>query len=286
MRRRNMFDFVLRRAYCVLRNYKDIIAFCLIVAISLFVSGCGTSYSFKRQQASSEPIPAFESTKQLRVGERLTYEIRWMGIPVAIATLHVKETTQVQGKEAYHVVAGVKSNKFLSAIFRVDDEFHSYIQKDKFRTLKFVKRQAEGRYRSHEVVDYDYEAGIATYRSLLNGSEKTMSIETDLQDDFSAIYYFRMQDIKIGERIVMNVNADEKDWKVEAKVLHKGVMKLKRLGQFKAFIIEPTASTNGKKLKKGRIWIWFSADSRRIPLLARVRTPIVGTANAVLTKIE
>src|SRR3989338_5802194 len=50
------------------------------------VSGCGTSFHFKKLQQMEKETPAITAAKQeLRVGERLTYEIKWMGVPVGIA---------------------------------------------------------------------------------------------------------------------------------------------------------------------------------------------------------
>jgi hypothetical protein len=223
----------------------------------------------------------------LRVGEKLTYEIRWMGIPVGIASFAVKETSQINARDCYHIVVRVNSNSFLSKIYKVDDEFHTYMDKEKLYTLRFMKKQSEGRYRSQEVVDYDQQAHTGIYRSLLNNTSKNLVITENAQDDLSAIYYFRMQDIVPDKPVAMNVNADEKNWILEITVLQAGSMSLYRIGKLNAIEVEPKArTTDGKPLKKGRVWIWFSADENRIPIAAKAKAAIVGTVTAVLTDIE
>jgi len=269
--------------YAIRYTLNAVACFILIFAIS----GCGSSFHFSRREFPKGPASDISGSHQLRIGEKLTYEIRWMGIPVAIASFNVKETVNINARECYHIEVWVRSNAFLSKIYRVDDEFHTFIDKEKLYSLRFIKRQAEGRYRSYEVVDYDQEVHQAIYKSFLNNSRKDFAIRENSQDDLSAIYCFRIRDVTVGGSVVMDVNADEKNWVLHIDVLQQGVMRLHRIGNLKAIEVEPRAvSADGKPLEKGRAWIWFSADENRIPLAAKARAAIVGTVTAVLTKVE
>jgi hypothetical protein len=262
------------------------------VFISLICgSGCGRSFHFSKLQTAGvlkeQQHALIAGRRDLRVGEKLTYEIRWMGIPVGIASFNVKEIERVNERDCYHIVATVRSNSFLSKIYRVEDEFQTYIDKEMLYSHRFIKKQAEGRYRSQEIVNYDQDKHTGIYKSLLNNSTKELIIPEKAQDDLSAIYYFRMQDIDVPSAIAMNVNADEKNWLLRIEVLRKGIMNLPRIGNLEAIEVEPSATrTDGKPLKKGRIWLWFGADENRIPLAAKANAPIVGTVSAVLTQIE
>ena len=269
----------------------DFIKIFVIVFFLPLISGCGRGFHFSRQDilgvAPGQPETVMPARHDLRLGEKLTYEIKWMGIPVGIASFNVKEISQINGRDCYHIMVSVRSNSFLSKIYRVDDEFHTYMDKEKLHSLRFMKRQSEGRYRSHEVVDYDQEAHTGVYRSLINNSTQNLVITDNAQDNLSAIYYFRMQDLEPARPVLINVNADEKNWILNIKVLQAGSMSLYRIGKLKAIEVEPKAqTTEGKPLQKGRVWIWFSADENRIPLVAKARAAIVGTVTAVLTDIE
>lgn len=256
---------------------------CLVFA----VSGCGSSFHFSRKALPKGAPSTISGSRQLRIGEKLTYQIRWMGIPVGIASFVVKEIANIRGRDCYHIRVWVRSNAFLSKIYRVDDEFHTYIDKERLHSLRFMKRQSEGGYRSHEIVDYDQETHKAVYRSLLNNSKKDFTIAENSQDDLSAIYCFRMRDVKAGESVLMNVNADEKNWILHIDVLRRGVMRLPRIGNLNAIEVEPhTRTMEGKPLEKGKAWIWFGADENRIPLAAKAKAAIVGTVTAVLTEVE
>lgn len=263
---------------------------CLLFIIAL--SGCGSSFHFSK--SSILKSGAFGESgvmigqHKLRVGEKLTYEVRWMGVPVGLARFDVKETSWINGRECYHIVATVKSNAFLSKIYRVEDEFHSYVDKEKLCSMRFIKKQSEGRYRSHEVVDYDHSRRKAVYKSMLNGTTKEFDIKEWTQDDLSSIYCFRIQDIDLNKKIFMDVNADEKNWILEIRILERGFMNISRIGKVEAIEVEPVAkrADDSKKLQKGRLWIWFGADEARIPLAAKARASIVGTVTAVLTNVE
>jgi len=263
---------------------------CFLFLVSV-LSGCGRSFHFSRQASllgsASQPTGIIGARHDFRVGEKLTYEIKWMGVPVGLAYFNIKEIVEVNGRECYHIIVVVKSNTFLSKIYRVEDEFHSYIDKEKLYSLRFIKKQSEGNYRSHEVVDYDQEAHKAVYRSLRNGSVKEFTIPENTQDDLSAIYCFRIQDIDLSKKISLPVNADEKNWNLEIRILERGSMNLSRIGSVDAIEVEPVViSTEGKKLQKGRLWIWFAADENRIPLAAKAKAAIVGTVSAVLTDVD
>jgi len=271
-------------------RFAGLLAMTCIFLLVIILSGCGGSFHFTRQRFLMDPntlskiVPA---KQELRVGEKLTYEVKWMGIPVGIAVFNVKEIAQINNRDCYHVVVSVRTNAFLSKLYRVDDEFDTYIDKEKLYTLQFIKKQSENKYKSCEVVDYDQEKHTAVYKSLLNDSTKDLVVLENTQDDLSCIYYFRMHNVNVGSQIAMNVNADEKNWIITIDVLQEGVMNLGRIGNLSAMEVEPRAKrVDGKTLKKGRLWIWFSTDENRIPLAAKANAPIVGTVSAVLTNIE
>jgi len=57
-------------------------------------------------------------------------------------------------------------------------------------------------------------------------------------------------------------------------------------GIFDAFLVEPLAKFKGIFLRKGKLWIWFSSDARRLPLVVKTKIPIVGYIVVVVTNIE
>ena len=220
------------------------------------------------------PFQEIQAPQQTpRVGEKLTYSVRWMGIEVGQAQLEVRELTELQGRPVYHAVATTRSNRFLSMFYRVNDEIHTYIDAEGLFPRRFVKHQQEGRYRADEEMVYDHEKGIATYRSFLNGSVKQMEIPKGVQDSLSVLYAFRLKPVEIGKSVFLPVNADEKNWNLEVQLLKIGFLEGLPAGPRAAILAEPLAQFHGVFVRKGRVWIWFHTATHRAPLLMRARLP-------------
>ncbi len=268
--------------------------FVIVILSVLFLgSGCASSLWIKDRCliydkethsfiAADKKIP--EAKKSLRVGERLKYEIRWLGMVAGEAMLWVKEITNHNGRQAYHIVSTVESNKYISKIYKVKDEVHTYVDCENFNSLRFEKHLREGNYKCDEAMEYDPEGGMAVYEA--SDKRFAMTIQKDTQDALSCLYYYRLQNIEVGKSIFMNVNADEKNWKLEVKALETQTVEVANQGVFNAFMVEPAAMFKGIFIKKGRMWIWFSADERRLPLVVKTRIPLIGHIVIVLTNIE
>ena len=56
--------------------------------------------------------------------------------------------------------------------------------------------------------------------------------------------------------------------------------------KWEAILLEPYAQLKGKKVDKGRVSAYFSADKRRLPLMATVKGPIFSEVTISLVKIE
>ena len=225
------------------------------------------------------------ANKSLRVGERYTYLVRWMGIPIGYASLHVKEIVKLNGREAYHIIAEAESNEFLSKFYRVKDVVHTYIDKEELYSVRFEKYQYEGGYRSEEIIEFDQNNHRATYKSLLNKSTKEFEISEKVQDAASCFYYFRLLDVEVGKSYFLDVNCDEKNWKLEVRVLEAKPVELRKVGVINAFVVEPYPKFKGFFVKRGRVWAYFSADGRRVPLLFKMQSPW-GIVTGVITNYK
>ena len=230
-----------------------------------------------------EPNPGM---KQPVVGEKLTYILRWGLIPVGWATLHVKGIEELNGRKVYLIAMTAWSNSFLSAIYKVKDYVETYVDVESQCSRRFYKKQFEGGYQTNEEMLYDQENRHATYHSFRNGMTKEMEIPANVQDALSSIYYFRTLPLEEGKSVFMDVNADEKNWVLEVQILDlKKNWEVRRMGSFDAFYIEPLAKFKGMFERRGRVWVWVSADHRRLPLLVKSKVPF-GSVTGTLVKAE
>jgi hypothetical protein len=252
-------------------------AFTISILISLFLPPAF---------AEDPPVsPVAEApSKKLFVGEKLTYSIRYLGIPVGKAESEVKEMAEINGRQAYHTEVNIRSAKILDLIYKVRDVHHSYLDAEKLHSLRYEKILKEGHYRADEVMEYDQEQHRATYFSRLNQSRKEMLIPPNVQDQLSCGFWFRLQEIRPHTRVGIAVNADEKNWDMEVKILNTTKIRLKGFGEREAVEVEPEIQYQGLFVKRGKIRGWIGLDERRIPLKMTVKIPVLGAVTAHLVE--
>ena len=204
-----------------------------------------------------------------------------MGLPVGSGWIEVKELVELDGRRAYHIEARGQSNDLLSVFYPINDVIHSYLDAVTLQPLRFEKDQREGHYRAQEIVTFDHAARTARYRSLLNGSEKTIALPEDAQDLISALYWFRSQPLAHLDRLHVPLYTDEKIYDTRILIKPPVLLELLKRGTFPCLVVEPEAVFKGLLVKRGRIWAFITADRHRLPLLVRATTPW-GQMSAVL----
>lgn len=220
---------------------------------------------------STTAAPAIPDSTGVVEGESFRFKVVWMGVP--IGTGEVRIETAPERPDAWLVTAVAKSNEFLSTFCLVHDVMTSLVSKEDFTAIRAEKSIQEGRYKAHERLDFDTSKNIAYYESFTNGSKKEILLEGKTLDILGAFYWFRLQKLVPGEGVITRVTADEKNWEMKVKVLRTERLEIRKRGVFDTFVAEPVAKFKGVFVKRGRAWVHFTADSRRIPLRIRMNTP-------------
>lgn len=258
----------------------------LILLLLLVLSGLSpASQNFAaRRPAASRALPA-EAIREPRVGERLRYEVSWMGIPVGLGELWVKERIFESGREMFHIVAVARTNDFLSKIYSVEDVIHSYLDTTTLTSVRFRKTVREGSYRADEAVTYDEAAQKGRYESMTNGSTKSFDIGVPARDVVAAFFWVRRQRFEIGRSVKTGVNNGEKDYDLTVEVISREAKEMRGMGVRDVFLIEPKTALKGVLEKRGRVWIHLENTPERTPLLITFKTPF-GPITGVLKSAE
>lgn len=273
------------KIFSILRDsgsQKKIDFLCLwsVLVLCLLVPSVSASEMEKIYPAAEKP------SGKIFLGEKMTFQVSYLGIPVGEAVSEVKEIVKIKDREAYHIVINVRSAPILEWIYPVNDIHHSYIDKERFHSLRYQKLISEGHYQTHELMEYDQENHLGEFYSYKDKTRKQMFIPKNVQDQISCGYWFRMQDIRPDFKISIPVNADEKNWELQA-VMHKvKERKIKGVGIFQAMEVEPVFMFEGFFVRRGKVRGWVSMDERRIPLVMKVKVPILGDVKATLIKYE
>lgn len=232
------------------------------------------------EESEARDIRLEPARQELVIGERLSFRGRWLALPVGRGWIEVKERTELAGRPVYHIQAEGVSTDILSKFYPIHDVLHSYLDVETLQPVQFEKSQREGHYRAEEVVRFDIAHGVAHYQSLLRpdrpdieDSKKTVPIPADVHDLISAFYWLRRQSMTMGQPLVVNIYSDEKVYPTEMLPV-KGIrLELRKRGTFDAVLVEPKPKFKGIMIRRGRIWVYLSADARRLPLYVKVATP-------------
>ncbi|MCK5534715.1 DUF3108 domain-containing protein [bacterium] len=253
-----------------------------------------------KQQKVKESIPEKDKTEQVfnqkelaegkefkwrkvennafRVGEKLTFAIKWGAITAGYSTLEVREILEINGRKVYHIVAKTRSTSFFDKIYKVRDTVETFVDVESICSWRFRKELNEGKYHSLKETIYDQKNHLA----ITNGN--VVKVVPFVQDVLSALYYLRTHDIEVGEKYDIDVNTDKKNWALRVKVSKEEIVKTKA-GKFRTVCIEPVLREEGIFKQKGRLWIWVTNDSRKMPVLMESKI-MVGSIVAVLVKLK
>lgn len=232
--------------------------------------------------SASPPIEA--PSGKLTVGEKLLFDVYWMGLHVGLGSLEVKEIVEQNGRFAYHVVAIARTNDTLSKLYPIYDEIHSKIDTEEFFSYEFTKNLKEGRYRADEKVIFDQEKGKGFYESFLNQSRKEFELRPKAQDFLSIFYWFRVQPVEVGQSAHAVISDKGKDYDVEMRVLRKEKKELRGGQTVWTMEVEPKTRYKEVLYQRGRGWVHFTITPARIPVLIRISTPF-GPVTAVLRNV-
>lgn len=207
------------------------------------------------------------------VGQQLRFRIYWGIIPVAETRVSV-ERVDYEGCEAAAIRVKTRSNAVVEKIYPVDDLIESIVDPRSLLPWRFTKKLSEGRYRCHEVTEFDRGRGRARWRSLLSGRTKEYPIEHDTRDLVSFMFSLRAARFVPGRRYHYQVMADEKIYDLWVKVLRREEVRLLDGTRIECLRLEPEAAFQGLFVRKGKMWIWVTAKPPLVVARVVARVPV------------
>jgi len=243
-----------------------------------------------------------EILRIFREGERLVYDVTWLGLKAGEATLEAQGVVNVDGHQAYHLVTMARTTPVISKIFRVDDRTESLLQTNPMRTLQFDKNLREGRYRHNSQTVFDQDRGIAVFRYLdFSKVPKEITRQDEAErygkyvtqefpltpgalDELSVLYYVRTLPLLAGTTVTAKVFASKKNWELEVKVLGRETLQTV-LGPRETLKVEPLLKYEGIFQQKGRMIVWLTDDTARIPVQMKSEI-VIGSFVTTLTRRE
>lgn len=220
-------------------------------------------------------------------GEKLSYDVVWSVFRAGEVNVTLQDVS-VGSRNEYEVIATARSEGFTSLLINIDDEFRSFFSPQTLCSQRISKKVREGRRRKDTLLVFD------SIRKLALLDERDLSLpgapakhdENEIppcvENVVAAFYYLRRQPFEVGHTIELPVNDGSKTAQVVVEIQAREKVQTP-IGTFDTFRTEPRVF-NGLLKRKGRMLIWFSADSQRLPIRVKAviaAGSIIGTLRSV-----
>ncbi len=230
---------------------------------------------------ATEPVSARPLLSQVafQEGERLVYDIAYLGAKTGVAIFEIKDKVQFNGRAIYPILLTAQSNDLVSLFYRVDDRVETHMDAEGLYTHYLNVKQHQGRKKRNKTINFDQIQHQAV--QFKNNKTETFEIPPAVQDSLSSLYFFRSRELpKVGTSTYIDVHESEKNWKLELRALKREEVKTP-VGIFQTIKVQALVRYEGLFMDKGDVFIWFSDDVKRIPVLIKTRIKI-GSVTATL----
>lgn len=233
------------------------------VAPKLAFSGPDTA----EDEKDVEKIPRPTVNRAFAAGEKLTFEVRAIGILGGYATLEVDDYQSINGRPCYPLTAKAKSAFPFSGFYPVNDVQTSFFDAVDFISWRFQNDVHEGNYEAHNRENYD-QLKHAVVRQHNQEAPEQVDVQPFTQDIISCFYYFRLLPLDVGKKFMIPTCSGGKNYKMIVKVVSREKVTVPA-GTFDCFRTKPFVKYGTVFRNKEDIDLWVTADSRHLPVLIK-----------------
>ena len=267
-----------KKIFCCTKEMGGLVALCLFALGLLLVPGM-----LRAEEQTGVLMQA--RNEALVPGEILTYDISWSDMLTAgTAIMEIKEEALLNGEPVLRLIVMTHSVGLLDKFYRINDRLESVFDPGTMQSIKFSLDQSHGTRKKHRELVFDHEHNTVISK-LNNEAPEIISIPDDVQDALSSLYYLRAKkNFVVGKTEIIEVHDSGKNWSVEVQALSRE--KISTLaGKFATIKVRTFPKYEGVFMNSGEIFVWFTDDSRRIPVLMK-STISIGAIVATLSKME
>lgn len=215
-------------------------------------------------------------------GQVLSYQVEWRLWSAGTASL-----TMTNAGSEQRVLGGADSTGVAAVLYRVHDRFESSFDPRTFCSLSVKKHTEEGFHARDTLIFFNYarRKSILDETNLKSGQRKHQEndIPGCVTDVLSGIFYVASLPLQQGLTYTFPLNDGGQTVDVKVRAEARETVKTPT-GDFPTIRISVEAASGVVK-ERGRIWIWYTDDARRIPVQMRARM-FWGTLTFRLARLE
>lgn len=212
-------------------------------------------------------VPGTGFAQPFQTGEKITYDIKKIGVSAGKATVELKGETALNDQKLLLIIFTAKGPKFL-------DEEKIYVEPETFLPIR-VERNLNIFGNTEQITeDYDAKKGLVKITKIAGGKTTEQVIEKAgrMENIYGFLYRYRQTgNFKIGNAVKLNLPTKN--------------LTLKIIKQYNISIARKTYSSFFMQSDPKRYNIWFDSGSQKLPL--RIDGALgMGKTSMMLEKIE
>ena len=225
------------------------------------------------------------------VGEKLRYDIRFVGVTAAHMELEVMPEKSISDRKVIPIRSRIKTVPVFDLVYRVDDNVFSYFDAEGMFSHRFTMDLDESKQSRKLIELYDYDKNMSFFWNRIQHSEKgfieqkeSHTIKPWSQDPLSAIYFLRTVDLprESGIEFRYPVILDGKPW--ESVLRFAGKERIYAGRKERDAVVYQVENHHKGELRNRENKIWLSDDERRLVL--RIETKLkIGSFAVALDQI-
>ena len=231
----------------------------------------------------------FSSQKEraFDVGEWFKFRIHYGFINAGYATLEVKEATR-NNKKVYHAIGRGYTTGMSRFVFKVEDVYESYFDKETGKPFQFVRKINEGGYTKNQEGFFEQVSNTVLVKDYQSKTEASFKTPEEIQDILSSFYYLRnhptIDKLKVGESVAIDMFFDNETTKFKLKYLGKEDIETK-FGTISTMIFRPLVQSGRVFKEEESLTVWISDDDNKIPIRIKASL-LVGSIKAELESFK
>lgn len=220
-------------------------------------------------------------------GEWFKFRVHYGPLNAGYATLEVKNGV-INNKNSYHIVGKGWSTGMLNAVFKVRDNYETFIDKNNGLPYRFIRQINEGGHTRDIQVDFNHPQKKALVLDKKRKTNNTYNISNDVHDMLSAFYHFRNDlngnHLEPGQEFQLNMFYGDESHDFKLKFLGREVINTK-FGKIATLKFRPYVLADRVFEEKESLTFWVSDDLNKMPVKISASLK-VGSLNASLDEFK
>jgi hypothetical protein len=202
----------------------------------------------------------------------MRFMVTYLGVNGGAAEVIIKPPVKHLDSWAHRITGEVKSARWYRWIMNIHDSIEGLAYRGaEFAPARFYINQQEGDFRNSKIIEFDQTRAQIRQQTKRKGRDEVRAefqLIDGTKDALGALYYLRNR-LAATNPPPLNLNfpifTSDRTWTGKADYLGSDSRKISKT-KYEADVYRLVTTFGGLMEQKGDIKMWFSRDSRRLPL--------------------